>query len=102
MEAAEDNEPKHTSKLTVNWKRNNAVDEIHRPSMSADLVPIENILKLLKMNLRKEKIESYQSLVSAIKREWKFLPAELTIKLVHSVHNRISEVIESHGEFLLR
>ena len=25
----EDNESKHTSKLAVNWKRNNGIDEIH-------------------------------------------------------------------------
>ena len=39
----EDNEPKHTWKLAINWKRNNGVHEIHCPSMSPDHVPIENI-----------------------------------------------------------
>ena len=39
----EDNEPKHTSKLAVNWKRNNGVDETRWPSMSPDLAPIENM-----------------------------------------------------------
>ena len=39
----EDNEPKHTSKLAVKWKRNDEVHEIHRPSMSSDLALIENI-----------------------------------------------------------
>ena len=55
----EDNEPKHTRKLEVNWPRNNGVDEIHCPSMSPDPVPIENIYQLFKINLRRKTIESY-------------------------------------------
>ena len=96
----EDNDPKHRPKLAVNWKRNNGVHEIYWPSMSPDLAPIENVWQLLKMNLRRKKIGSYRSLVSAIKREWKPLPSELAIKLVHSMNNRISEVTESHGHFI--
>ena len=70
--------------------------------MSSDLAPIENVWQLLKVNLRKKRIESCQLLVSAIKQEWESLPSELTVKLVHSVNNRICEVIESHGDFILR
>ena len=96
----QDNDPKHRSKLAVNWKRNNGVHEIYCPSMSPDLAPIENVWQLLKMNLRRKKIGSYRSSVSALKREWKSLPSELDVKLVHSMNNRISEVTESHGDFI--
>ena len=96
----EDNDPKHRSKLAVNWKRNNGVDEICWPSMSSDLASIENEWQLLKMNLRRKKVGSYRSLTSAIKREWKSLPSEIAVKLVHSMNNRISEVTESHGDFI--
>ena len=51
----EDNDPKHRSKLAVNWKRNNGVHEIYWPSMSPDLAPIENVWQPLKMNLRRKK-----------------------------------------------
>ena len=98
----ENNESKYTSKLAVSWNRNNEVDEIHWPSMSPDLVPMESTCQLLKIYLRRKKIECYQSSVSVIKHEWESLSPELIIKLVHSMNNRISEVIESHGEFLLR
>ena len=97
----EDNDLKHTSKIAVNWKRSNRVDEVHCPSMSVDLALIENIWQLLKMNLRRKKIENYQSLISAIKRKWESLSSELTIKLVHSMNNRISEVIGSHSDSIL-
>ena len=96
----EDNDPKHRSKLAVNWKSNNGVHEIYWPSMSPDLAPIENVWQLLKMNLRRKKIGSYRPLVLAIKREWKSLPSELAVELVHSMNNRISEVSESHGDFV--
>ena len=96
----EDNDPKHRSKLAVNWKRNNGVHEIYWPSMSPDLAPIENVWQLLKMNLRRKKIGNYRPLVSAIKRECKSLPSELAVNLVHSMNNRISEVTESHGDFI--
>ena len=96
-----DNESKNASKLAVNWKRNNGVHEIYCLSMSSDLAPMENIWQLLKMNLRRKKIESYQPLISAINREWELLPSELTNKLVHSMNSRISEIIESHGGFIL-
>ena len=68
--------------------------------MSPDLAPIENVWQLLKMNLRSKKLGSYRSLVLAIKREWKSLPSQLAVKLVHSMNNRISEVTESHGDFI--
>ena len=97
-----DNDPKHIQKLAVNWKRNNGIDEIDWPSMSADPAPMENIRQPFKINFRRKKIESYQSLVSVLKREWEqSLPSELTIKLVHSMNNQISEVIESHGDLIL-
>ena len=97
----EDNDPKHTSKLAVQWKTNNNVNVIDWPSMSPDIAPIENVWQLLKMKLRNKKLSTYQSLVSAIKREWKSLSPELAIKLVHSMNNRISEVIENDGDFVL-
>jgi transposase len=98
----EDNDPKHTSKLAVNWRVNNGIEKIDWPSMSPDIAPIENVWQLLKMKLRSKNLTTYQSLVSAIKREWKSLPPELAIKLVHSMNNRISEVVESNGDFILR
>ena len=43
----EDNDPKHISKLAVNWKENNGVFEIHSPSMSPYLALIENMATTL-------------------------------------------------------
>ena len=69
--------------------------------MSSDRAPIENVWQLLKMKLRSKKLTTYQSLVSAIKHEWKTLPRELAVKLVHGRENRIFEFVESHGDYIL-
>jgi transposase len=98
----EDNDPKHASKIATSWRRERSIEKIDWPSMSPDLAPIENVWQLLKMKLRTQNFKTYESLVSTIKREWKKLPQELAIKLVHSMKNRISEVFESNGDFILR
>ena len=69
--------------------------------MSPDIAPIENVWRILKMKLREKKFTPYQSLVSVIKQEWKALPKDLSLNLIHSMENRIFEVIESHGDFIL-
>lgn len=97
----EDNDPKHTSKLATKWKAENGVQKIDWPSMSPDINPIENVWHLLKMPLRKKKLRNYRSLVAAIHREWKALPVDLAGRLVQTMKNRISEVIENKGDFIL-
>lgn len=47
-----DNDPKHTSKLAVNWKTDHGIGKLDWPSMSLDTAPIENVWQVLKMRLR--------------------------------------------------
>lgn len=96
----EDNDPKHTSKLATKWREENGIEKIDWPSASPDLNPIENVWEILKMRLKK-KLGTYGSLVSAIKREWKELSKELAMRLVQGMKNRVSDVIESQGDFIL-
>ena len=56
-ELQEDNDPKHMSRLAKQWRSNNSIQRIDWPSMSPDLNPIENVWKLLKMNLAKRIFE---------------------------------------------
>ena len=96
----EDNDSRHMSKLANNWKEEKQIERFDWPSMSPDLAPIENVWQILKMKLRKNNFTNYQSLVSAIKREWKALPQELAIRLVDSMKNRICKVVESDNDFI--
>ena len=89
------------SRLAKQWRSNNSIQRIDWPSMSPDLNPIENVWKLLKMNLAKKNLQTYKALVSAIKKEWKNFPKDLTINLVRSMENRISDVISNKGDFIM-
>jgi transposase len=55
----EDNDPKHTSKLAINWKMNRGIQKIDCPSMSPDIAPIENVWQLLNMKLRSKNLTTY-------------------------------------------
>ena len=77
------------------------VKKIDWPSASPDISPIENVRKILKLQMQKEKLETYRTLVSAIKRECKELSKELAMRLAQSMKNRVSDVIESQGDFIL-
>jgi len=100
-EFQEDNDPKHLSKLAKEWKTKHRIQRMDWPSMSPDINPIENVWKLLKMNLANKNLRTYKSLVSAIKKEWKAFPKDLTTNLVRSMKNRVSDVISNNGDFIM-
>ena len=75
-------------------------EKLDWPWMSPDLATIENSWQFLKMKLRKKNLTNCQSLISAIKREWKSSSRGLATTLVHSVNSRISQVIKSDGDFV--
>ena len=58
----EDNDPKHRSKLAIEWKSQHNIDVIEWQSASHELAHMENVWHILKMNIRKKKYQNIQIL----------------------------------------
>jgi len=97
----EDNDPKHRSKLAKEWKANNGIRELPWPSMSPDQNPIENVWRLMKININRKKITTVNGLRTALINEWRELPISLAENLVKSMRNRVTSLIDANGDFTL-
>jgi len=78
----EDNDPKHTSKVSKKWKDDNSIERMDWPSNSPDLNHPKNL----------------KELEVAIHVSWYSLPKKLAQKLVGSMPNRIQRVLEEKGD----
>lgn len=97
----EDNDPKHRSKLASEWKKNKKIKTLTWPAMSPDQNPIENVWRLLKINISKKKISTLELFKKELIKEWNNLPDSLAEKLVESMERRIAALIDADGDFTL-
>lgn len=94
----EDNDPKHLSNLSKNWKNEHLIDRMDWPSNSPDLNPIENIWRILKVKVRKLHPQNLSQLKAAILLSWRELPLNLAQNLVDSMPTRINKLIQADGD----
>jgi transposase len=95
----EDKDPKHTSKLSKQWKGQNGVQVLEWPPNSPDCNPIENVWAYLKAKLSKKYFKNLDALIRGIFTEWSKLPADYAKKLAESCDRRCQSVIENEGEW---
>ncbi|KAI3376840.1 hypothetical protein L3Q82_000420 [Scortum barcoo] len=69
----QDNDPKHTAKITKEWLWNNSVTILDWPSQSPDLNPIEHLWRDLKMAVHQHSPSNLTEL-ERIKEEWQRIP----------------------------
>ena len=85
----QDNDPKHTAKITKEWLRNNSVTILDWPSQSPDLNPIEHLWRDLKMAVH----QCSPSNLTELER----IPKSRCEKLVASFPRRLMAVLAQKG-----
>ncbi|CAF4387106.1 unnamed protein product [Rotaria magnacalcarata] len=96
-----DNDPKHRSQISKDWKSNHGINELPWASFSPDMNPMENLWALLKVNVSMRKPYNIKKLIKAIHKEWKLLPKEPAQNLMSSMDRRVECIFESNGDYTL-
>ena len=93
----QDNDPKHTAKITKEWLRNKSVTILDWPSQSPDLNPIEHLWRDLKMAVHQRSPSNLTELERICKEEWQRIPKSRCEKLVASFPRRLMAVLAQKG-----
>ncbi|KAL0156514.1 hypothetical protein M9458_047760 [Cirrhinus mrigala] len=93
----QDNDPKHTAKITKVWLHNNSLTVLEWPSQSLDLNPIEHLWRDLKMAVHQRLPSNLTELERICKEEWQRIPKSRCEKLVASFPKRLMAVLDQKG-----
>ncbi len=94
----QDNDPKHTAKITKEWLHNNSVTVLEWPSQSPDLNPIEHLWRDLKMAVHQRLPSNLTELERICKEEWQRIPKSRCENLLH-LSQKTHGCIKSKGCF---
>lgn len=97
----QDNDPKHKSRLVMNWIEGVGIQLLDWPAYSPDLNPIEHIWVCLKRKLADYETtpESMHELWVRIEKEWESITPDLCRHLIESMPRRIAAVIAARGGY---
>ncbi len=70
----QDNAKPHTAAITTAWLRSRRVQVLNWPACSPDLSSIENIWRIIKLQIRQKHPWTLQQLETYIKQEWDQIP----------------------------
>ncbi|KAG2460036.1 TCB1 transposase, partial [Polypterus senegalus] len=93
----QDNDSKHTAKISKEWLQDNSVNVLEWPSQSPDLNPIEHLWKDLKMAVHRRFPSNLMELERCCKEEWAKLAKDRCAKLVASYSKRLEAGIAAKG-----
>ena len=97
----QDGDPKHTATSTKRWLRRNRVKVLDWPPQSPDLNPIEHLWNEVDRRLRHlpGQISSREDLWNKIQQIWQEIDIDTCTNLIHSMPERISDVIKARGGY---
>ncbi len=93
----QDNDPKHTAKITKEWLHNNSVTVLEWPSQSPDLNPIEHLWRDLEMAVHQRLPSNLTELERSARRNGSGIPKSRCEKLVASFPKRLMAVLNQKG-----
>ena len=92
-----DNDPKHTSKMTIALLKRLKVKVMDWPSMSPDLNPIEHLWRILKWKVEVCKVSNICQLPDIVMEKWKSILVTTCEALVNSMPRRVKAVLDNDG-----
>ena len=97
----EDNDPKHRSKYSVQWKKGHHIKTLSWPSFSPDVNPVKNPWSLLKIKVADRRPKTLTGLIRDIKKKWNDLPQELASNLLASMERRVDSFFKANGDYIM-
>ena len=93
----QDNDPKHTSKMTTALLKRLRVKVMDWQNMSPDLNPIDHLWGIPKRNVEVHKISNICQLRNVVMEGWKSIPVATCEALVDSMPRRVKAVLDNEG-----
>ena len=94
----QDDDPKHTAKLTKSWMQENAPQIFEWPCQSPDINPTENLFAWIKQNLIKRARKSILQLKSDLTSIWEGIDGNFLNNYWCSMPKRCQLVIDNEGK----
>jgi transposase len=96
----QDNDPKHTARITKVFMSENVPVVMGRPSNSPDLNPIENVWAFIKKRVEKRKPQNIGDLARKCMEEWVRLGREKVTLFLDATKQRCEAVILANGNHI--
>lgn len=93
----QDNDPKHTARITKRFFEEKQIKVLDWPSQSPDLNPIEHLWAHIKKLLSKKKLKNKTELKEELTNIWKSISQETCENVVNSMNRRVREVLKAKG-----